>query len=211
MPTDQDLLHNHLASLSAEQTALHLRLQGFTTGEIDEIWNEAGNWICARDKSGKVDQKLGRRKFQRTLCQRLISEIQIIWPISELSSDIGRFNSQKEMEVHRLKDDRENGIRVESFQSEQCKKASVQIQCNGYWPGLQVGRLTTDTKDLQLLPLPHKVKALHCGELYQETLHAWRPTKRKALKNNQNWLFWRTNIIWDTWKCKTKFVVLGPT
>ena len=45
----------------------------------------------------------------------------------ELSSDIGRFNSQKEMEVHRLKDDRENGIRVESFQSEQCKKASVQI------------------------------------------------------------------------------------
>ena len=58
MPTDQDLLHNHLASLSAEQTALHLRLQGFTTGEIDEIWNEAGNWICARDKSGKVDQKL---------------------------------------------------------------------------------------------------------------------------------------------------------
>ena len=42
----------------------------------------------------------------------------------------------------------------------------------GYWPGWQVGRLTTDTKDLQLLPLPHKVKALHCGELYQETLHA---------------------------------------
>ena len=128
MPTDQDLLHNHLASLSAEQTALHLRLQGFTTGEIDEIWSEAGNWICARDKSGKVDQKLGRRKFQRTLCQRLISEIQIIWPILELSSDIGRFNSQTELKVHRLKDDWENGIKVESFQSEHCKKASVQIR-----------------------------------------------------------------------------------
>ena len=41
---------------------------------------------------------------------------------------------------------------------------------DGYWPGLQVGRLTTDTKDLQLLPLAHKVKALQCGELYQSDI-----------------------------------------
>ena len=73
-----------------------------------------------------------------------------------------------------MKDDRENRIKVESFQNEQCKKASVQI--NGYWPGLQVGRLTTNAKDLQLLPLPHKVKAMRFEELDQSdntclTLH----------------------------------------
>ena len=179
MPTDQDLLHNHLASLSAEQTALHLRLQGFTTGEIDEIWNEAGNWICARDKSGKVDQKLGRRKFQRTLCQRLISEIQIIWPILELSPDIGRFNSQTELKVHRLKDDRENGIKVESFQSEQCKKASVQIMVTGLVCRLDVWRPIQ--KICNCFHSPIKWRQCDLKNLIKATIHAWHCTEGKAL------------------------------
>ena len=47
---------------------------------------------------------------------------------------------------------------------------------NGYWPGWQVGSLTTSAKDLQLLPLPHKVKAMRFEELDQSddtclTLH----------------------------------------
>ena len=73
-----------------------------------------------------------------------------------------------------MKDDRENRIKVESFQSEQCKKASVQIQWLLAW--LAGWTFDDQCKRFVTASTPHKVKAMRFEELDQSdnkclTLH----------------------------------------